>query len=70
MREMDSKGKRQTGPARRRGVWIVWAAVAVGLVFSQGCKKQPRAEFPEQLGIEDYGRLPGLKGTPARQAAR
>lgn len=29
-----------------------------------GCRKQqPKAEFPEQLGIEDYGRLPGLKRT-------
>ncbi len=27
------------------------------------CNKQPPAEFPEQLGVEDYGRLPGLKGT-------
>ena len=64
MREIDSKGK---GPAvsilRRRGAWIVLGVVAVGLLLSPGCEKQRRAEFPEQLGNEDYGRLPGLKGT-------
>ena len=42
-----------------------FSTVILILVFcvSPSCKKQPKAEFPEQLGIEDYGRLPGLKGT-------
>jgi hypothetical protein len=51
MRKMDAKA------------WIVLGMLAVGLLFSSGCKKQRRAEFPEQLGNEDYGRLPGLMGT-------
>ena len=43
--------------------WIVLGVVAAGLALSPGCKKQRQAEFPEQLGIEDYGRLPGLKAS-------
>ncbi len=38
-----------------------------GICSGVGCKKQPQAEFPEQLSVEDYGRLPGLKGTPLEE---
>ena len=41
--------------------WPVLAAI--GLLFFTGCDKRPEAEFPESLSVEDYGRLPGLKGS-------
>ncbi|MBN2295433.1 MAG: hypothetical protein JXM70_23580 [Pirellulales bacterium] len=30
-------------------------------------KKHPEAEFPEQLGIKDYGRLPGLRASSRQE---
>ncbi len=43
------------------GITIV---LILALCCTSGCKRQqPKAEFPEQLDIEDYGRLPGLKGS-------
>ena len=43
--------------------YAITVILILGLCTVPGCKKRPRAEFPERLGIEDYGRLPGLKGT-------
>ncbi len=39
----------------------------LAVLFDAGCKRRQRAEFPERLGTEDYGRLPGLKGSSLEQ---
>ena len=45
------------------GRQAVCILLVLGFCLSTACQKKPAAEHPKQLGVEDYGRLPGLQGT-------